>query len=76
MPANFGKSKPARQVKRPGLQQRLPRLKKEYAVAEGSILKPSLRDPSHRLRLRAPPSYKAEGGHGFENTTLCGGLNY
>ena len=26
---------------------------------------PSLRDPSHFLRKRAPPSYEAEGGYGF-----------
>ena len=45
-------------------------------LSEGSDLsKPSLRDPSHsqraEARLWAPPSYTAEGGHGFgEVTTL------
>ena len=36
---------------------------------EGDMSKPSLRDPSHtralRAQLWAPPSYAAEGGHGF-----------
>ena len=44
--------------------------------AEGGIRQPSLRDPSHApaSRLWAPPSYTAEGGHGFANPTLCSNL--
>ncbi len=43
-------------------------------LSEGSDLsKPSLRDPSHsqraEARLWAPPSYTAEGGHGFGEVT-------
>ena len=44
---------------------------------EGDMSKPSLRDPSHtralRAQLWAPPSYAAEGGHGFRHITLPSG---